>query len=330
MDIKQGVNDCIDQKHYLTPLSDFWPEVARVVIDYFESGIPSFDAAYKIAERIGDGYEFIKFANDFFLDCKGDWEITNADLECASMIYFLYDCNPSYRSVRAVFMPIIQAIHNKRKKQVYDDYVYHGGLLDKHVKLLSKMSCKMSLYRGGSALCSDGKRPFGNSDVIYDMLNILDVCDLNEIIDSELPIPVDAIERAWMLYDQLGFALYDVLCLVRNLDISKTKAAFSSGGPITPGTNDDVPILLSQETFFNEKMFDRWACDQSVFNRTDICCVEKHMEIACANKKCKFWSSRYEQNCSGETQNGDPAIIICTKYIPDNHRITKGLKTTRR
>jgi len=54
--------------------------------------------------------------------------------------------------------------------------------------------------------------------------------------------------------------------------------------------------------------------------------VEKYMEIACVNRKCKFWSRRYEQNCSGETKNGDPAIIICTKYIPDNHRITKGLK----
>ena len=279
IDLKEHINHCIDQKHYLTPLSDFWPEVGRVVIDYVESDKPSFDAAYKIAERIGDGDEFIKFANDFFLDCKGDWEIMNADLECASRVYFLYDYDSSFRSVRVVFTPIIQAIHNKRKKQVYDDYIYHGGPLDKHVKLLSEMSCQMSLYRGGLALCSDGKRPFGNSNVIYDMLNILGVCDLNEIIESDAPLPIDEIERAWMLYDQLGFALHDAFFLVKNIVISKTKTAFSSGGPITPGTNDDIPILLTGGTVFNEKIIDRWACGPEVLNKVGVWCCECGNEV---------------------------------------------------
>lgn len=40
----------------------------------------------------------------------------------------------------------------------------------------------------------------------------------------------------------------------------------------------------------------------------------------CGCKNCKYWTADSEaQNCYGELKSGDPAVMECTKYVPEPH-----------
>jgi hypothetical protein len=46
---------------------------------------------------------------------------------------------------------------------------------------------------------------------------------------------------------------------------------------------------------------------------------ERDHGVPCDTRECEFWADEVEtQNCHGETTAGDPAVICCKKYHPQN------------
>lgn len=167
---------------------------------------PLFDAAHRIGKHV-----------DFFRDeagylqskIEGEWHVTNADLKLWSDLSLFGDRDYFPKSWHWLGNDIGPAIGAKRKWQAYTRYIDRGRLRPEHRKLLGRMIWDMRMWRDhGATLYVQGKRPFGNSDIEGDMHEILG-WDRDWPEDGEMPAAVE--ERLWDLFDELLFAIRDVL-----------------------------------------------------------------------------------------------------------------------
>lgn len=139
-------------------------------------------------------------------DC-GKWHIKNNDLVFyAELIrhgqkqYTDLPWGPLGEHIRA-------ALYSRRKAQTYMRYKNNGGIRHYHKKLLARLNWHIDFSRSDNAsIFAGGKRPFGNSAIELDIINIL-----GWKTDHKKDIPEAMLEKCWEVFDELVFALEDVL-----------------------------------------------------------------------------------------------------------------------
>lgn len=161
------------------------------------------------ADRIGKHIDFEHFRNHQLVPkVEGEWHITNSDLEFWANLCLFGDRDYFPKKWNWLSSPISDAVHKKRRWQTLQRYYESGGLKEDHKKLLSQMKWDLNLWRGdGVSLYVQGKRPFGNSAIEGDIIEILG-WELESEADE---IPMEMEERCWELFDELQFAVFDVL-----------------------------------------------------------------------------------------------------------------------
>ena len=170
----------------------------------------------RIANSRPDGDKYIDpwayHGSAMILKVEGEWHITNSDLCLWRDICFFGDRDYFPNKWNWISSQITDALHSKRRWQTLSRYEANGGLSNDHKKLLAALKWDMSMWRGdGVSLYVGGKRPFGNSSIDCDMFETLGWdCDW-EKWEKENYEPVEETKRAWELFDELQFAIIDVL-----------------------------------------------------------------------------------------------------------------------
>lgn len=145
---------------------------------------------------------------------KGEWHITNHDMEFWADIGFFGDRDylPDWWSIYA--SDISPALKAKRRWQASCRYRINGGLREEHRKLAAKLRFDVDCWRvDWASIYVDGKRPMGNSSREYDMAAALG-WEIPENQDGEREMPPDMAELCWDLFDELPFAIHDMICTV--------------------------------------------------------------------------------------------------------------------
>ena len=102
---------------------------------------------------------------------------------------------------------IMGAIQMKRLQQAYDRY-QKTGLKKEHLKLLGKLLWAMDVSRGDwISLYVQGKRPLGNSSIVYDIYENVGWSTAG--FDGDKGPTEEQEEVAWNLFDELVFAAPD-------------------------------------------------------------------------------------------------------------------------
>jgi len=171
-----------------------------------------FSAAHQLhgfAKRIAEATTYCNIAAlEYMNDWKGEWEVTNYDLEIWARFRMWLSRFGGEDNVMtgALTQDISRAMANKRMQQAYDRY-QKSGLTTEHCGLLQNLLWKINTGRGdGISIYVEGKRPFGNSSIEY---------DIHEHAGWKMDWPEDSgpsdeqNERAWNLFDELVFAAAD-------------------------------------------------------------------------------------------------------------------------
>lgn len=158
----------------------------------------------------------------------GEWHVKNSDLlTWGSFKMWLGRSGEAADMAFLTFQDITKALRCKRIFQAYERY-QATGLTTAHCALLAKMGWEMDVERGDwTSLHVQGKRPFGNSDIVF---------DIYAHAGWEMDWPEDEgpsddqEERAWDLFDELVFAAKD----------AAIRAAESLNAP--PPVNPENPV----------------------------------------------------------------------------------------
>ncbi len=141
----------------------------------------------------------------FVTDTKGEWHITNADLQFWADLcrYGDRDLTPNWSTM---VHSITENLHKKRRWQAWQSFQKRGGVTAEHRKLLGAMRWNVSMGRGdGVCLYVDGKHPMGDSAREQRMAEILGWP--MPWLKSGRGVPVAVQEKVWGLVDELPFAL---------------------------------------------------------------------------------------------------------------------------
>lgn len=138
---------------------------------------------------------------------EGEWHITNADLELWSRFCMWMGRSTESNDFDFLFSNVNRAISIKRLHQAYTRYHANGGLTKTHCILLSKMGWEIDCGRGDwISLHVQGKRPFGNSSIDYD---IYEYAGWEKDWHEDEGMSPAQSEKAWDLFDELAFAATD-------------------------------------------------------------------------------------------------------------------------
>ena len=193
---------------------------------------------------------------------EGEWNITNADLLfwrelCFSVKQDVGAPKP-WRMMEHLISPRLHAV---RRWQTYKRYQARGGLNADHLKLLGKVSWHSNLYRGdGASLYVEGKRPFGNSGIEDDMFGLLgwDVAPENLEEGSE---------RAWELFDELQFALIDVIANAKDGNqpppLVRVSAPQEDGRTVAHTVPEAKRMAKERGPLDTSKIIGQWPGDES-------------------------------------------------------------------
>lgn len=161
------------------------------------------------SERIAKHIDFEHFRkHELVHRVEGEWHITNSDLEFWANLCLFGDRDYFPGKLDWLASHISDAIHKKRRWQALQQYYKNGNLKEYHKKLLARMNWDINMYRGdGVSLYVQGKRPFGNSAIEGDIIETLE-WELDPDLDE---YPTGMEERCWEIFDELQFAIVDVL-----------------------------------------------------------------------------------------------------------------------
>lgn len=179
------------------------PKIEDAILEYHNKKI------YDLEEFIGDYEKESSHRYPEPFPMKSNHKITNVDLNFWRDLSFLINrysegYNFSYY-LKSMNDRILRQMHKVRKYQVWQSYK-ETGITIEHKKLLARMVFEGDLHRGDwISIFAEGKRPFGNSSIECDMLEILGW------YDPEETNKVEFYEKLWELFDQLPFALNDLI-----------------------------------------------------------------------------------------------------------------------
>ena len=195
-------------------VNSFWEpsnlmfEIKKVLEDFMMTKEPDIRPLLIFSERIAKHVDWEYFRqHELVAKVQGEWHITNSDLEFWANLCLFGKRDYFPKKWNWLSSSITNAIHKKRRWQTLQQY-YKRGLSEDHRKLLQRLGWDINFWRGdGISLYVQGKRPFGNSCI---------TCDMIEILGWEFPpedddIPKEIEEKCWELFDELQFAIYDVL-----------------------------------------------------------------------------------------------------------------------
>jgi len=178
---------------------------APITDDNFKGAHFINDFSKRIAESEKDS-DIV--ALQYRMDYVGEWTVSNHDLQVWG-IFILWLHRSFFKSAYLFVQGITKALKNKRLSQAYTRY-QKTGLTEEHCKLLENMLWDMGIPRPD--LCSlyvQGKRPFGNSSIEYDIFEHLG-WEMNWGEDDD-DMPLNQEERAWDIFDELVFAIVDAV-----------------------------------------------------------------------------------------------------------------------
>jgi len=149
---------------------------------------------------------------------KGEWHVTNYDLEIVSRftMWLSRYCDPHANQADTFASRITTALANKRMSQAYVRYYANGGLKRTHCLLLQKMLWEVDTLRGDwVSLHVQGKRPFGDSAREQSIFLCADLPMPWAKTDGSDwdPMTPEQKEQAWDLFDELAFAAPDAAAL---------------------------------------------------------------------------------------------------------------------
>lgn len=154
-------------------------------------------------------------------DWAGEWEIRNTDLDAIGyFLMWVHRAGENKHVLNDIFGCVVKSVALKRTVQAFERY-RETGLKPDHCKLLAKMRWEMDMTRGDwTSLFVQGKRPFGNSSIDYDIVSRAG-WKFRPGEDDEDEMHPDQVEQAWNLFDELIFAAPDA-----------AKAALETLGPV--------------------------------------------------------------------------------------------------
>lgn len=182
--------------------------------DEKQHGCFNTKAIYAFIAKIANGENFISYGTAFILEVTGEWHISNADMEIFFSIYD--DCERFYPDLRSS-LPFEYIFSNfLKKKREWQTFLRYKekGLTEEHRILLSKLRWIVDYARSDYAsVYANGKGPFGNSDIVGDIIQALNLTDVDytDPDQSEDGYPDDLKEKCWDIFDELQFALTDIL-----------------------------------------------------------------------------------------------------------------------
>lgn len=196
-------------------VASFWQptncvlEIKRVLEEFFSKDQLDTRSLIIFANRIGKHIDFEYFRKRELVSMtEGEWHITNSDLEFWANLCLFGDRDYFPEKWDWLSSPITDAVHKKRRWQTLQRYYNNGGLNEDHKKLLKRLNWDLNFWRGdGVSLYVQGKRPFGNSSIEGDIIEILGW----QIDPDADEIPTGLEEKCWELFDELQFAIVDVL-----------------------------------------------------------------------------------------------------------------------
>jgi len=188
--------------------SDLVLEIKKTIEVFFNKEPLNIRPLIVFSERIATHIGFEHFRkHELVSKVEGEWHITNSDLEFWANLCLFGDRDYFPGKWNWPARPITDVIHKKRRWQTLQRYYDNGGLKEDHKKLLALMNWDINLFRGdGVSLYVQGKRPFGNSSIEGDIIEILG-WELDPDLDE---YPKGMEERCWELFDELQFAIVDV------------------------------------------------------------------------------------------------------------------------
>ncbi len=184
------------------------------------NGMPEDDGTFrpthvfhKLAERIAvvPNVHHSAIALDFRSGWSGEWRVTNSDLTTWALFSMWMGRSKCGSMCCEIVDPISRSLRVKRMQQAYDRYA-ETGLRAEHCRLLENMGWMINTGRGdGVSLYVEGKRPFGNSSIEWDIW----IHSGREVDWVDDDMPSEKREQAWDLFDELAFAASDAAAAAR-------------------------------------------------------------------------------------------------------------------
>jgi hypothetical protein len=183
-------------------------EIKIALEDFFARSPLNIRPLIIFADRIGKHLDFKCFRKkELVAQASGEWHVTNSDLKFWADLCLFGERDIFPTKWNWFSSSISNAIHRNRRWQTLQRYYDKNGLNEDHKKLLSHLNWNTNLFRGdGVSLYVQGKRPFGNSYIECDIIEILG-WKTDPKIDE---IPADLEEKCWELFDELQFAIVDL------------------------------------------------------------------------------------------------------------------------
>jgi hypothetical protein len=179
---------------------------------------PKRDAGPDLAGRIAQSEEWAQpsshglelyrasAAMGYRVNYKGEWTITVKDLKWMFFVclWFGRRDKTRYDPAEGHLSPIREAMFHKRLWQAYEAFTV-TGLTKEHLRLLSRLCWQMDVSTENDwlSLYVEGKRPFGNSSVVWE---IIEIAELPMTWPEEGSPSEEQCEQAWLLFHQLPFA----------------------------------------------------------------------------------------------------------------------------
>ena len=171
--------------------SDCMFAIKKAIEEFFSKEPLNVRPLIIFADRIGKHLDFEYFRKkELVAQASGEWHITNSDLEFWANLCLFGERDHFPKRWDWLSNPISSAIHRKRRWQTLQNYYGKNGLNEDHKKLLGRLNWDINFFRGdGVSLYVQGKRPFGNSGIEGDVIEILGWETDPEI--DELPIELE-------------------------------------------------------------------------------------------------------------------------------------------
>ncbi len=175
------------------------------------------DPLHQFSQRIAtsDNHDSAFSSLGYRRDWRGEWEVTNADLEIWGRFrmwldrYTEADERADRRHIPLMAGSITAALQHKRLWQAWTRY-QTTGLTLAHCELLANLLWDMDVFRGDwISLHVQGKRPMGNSSIEYDIFEHAGWPMTWGKEGEDVDMPDAERERAWNLFDELVFAAPD-------------------------------------------------------------------------------------------------------------------------
>lgn len=192
--------------------SECMSAIKDVLIGTLSKKKPPFHPLLRLSERIGEHVGFEHHRQLMISRVKGEWRISHADLEFWGRISFFGNRDYFPNIWQNFAACVTSALYSKRRWQTLERYRANGGVNSEHRKLLNRLKWDLDFSRGdGVSLYVQGKRPFGNSSIEIDIIDIV-----GWEVDTEKDTSIETEERCWKLFDELQFAIVDALATNRS------------------------------------------------------------------------------------------------------------------